>query len=169
MSSDIEIERKYVIRYPNPSDMQAMADYDSSEITQIYLNSRPGVTHRIRRRVYATHSEYTETKKVRIDALSCFEDENEITEAAFLRLSENLREGSRPITKTRHTFTYRGAVIEIDVYPEWQKCAVLETEMPSRDSIVPLPSFIEVVADVTGRREYSNSRMSEVFPDEPAL
>jgi CYTH domain-containing protein len=66
----IEIERKYIIKLPSIDDMKNEAGYTVSRITQIYINSPAGVTHRVRKREYADKTVYTETRKTRIDKMS---------------------------------------------------------------------------------------------------
>ena len=163
---NIEIERKYVIELPSESDMSAMDNYKSSKIVQIYLESHKGATHRIRKRDYGDLVEYSETKKIRIDSMSAVEEESALTENEFDLLSKNIRKGSHPILKCRHTFIYLGQLFEVDVYPEWKHSAIMETELPSRDADVVFPPFIKIIREVTGKGEYSNSAMSSVFPEE---
>ena len=45
----------------------------------------------------------------------------------------------------------------------------METELSSREDTVRMPDLIEIVREVTGRFEYSNSAMSEHFPEEDYL
>jgi CYTH domain-containing protein len=162
----VEIERKYIIELPDISELSKMESYTASDIEQIYLSSSPAVTHRIRKRVYNDRSVYTETKKIRIDKISSYEDEHEISAEEYARLSLNIREGSTPLSKRRHTFSYLGQTFEIDVYPEWKGSSILETELDSRERGVEFPDFIKVVKEVSGIKEYSNSSMSMRFPDE---
>lgn len=169
MSTQVEIERKYIIAKPNTFDMQAMGDYTSSDIVQIYLKSTPAVTRRIRSRAYSDSTVYTETVKVRIDAISANESEREITAEQFFELSREIADGSRPLRKTRHTFSYGNHTVEIDVYPEWENTAVLEVELRGRDELVILPDFIEIIKEVTGDKRYSNAQMSRAFPEEAHL
>ena len=164
--SSIEIERKYIIRIPDIEKMRAEAGYGASEILQIYLSSPRGVTHRIRKRASDGNAVYTETKKTRIDKMSCYEDERVIGESEFLSLSENMREGTQPIKKTRHVFVYDGHTFEVDVYPAWKSSCILETELGAASETVKFPDFIEVIAEVTGNPAYSNSAMSKSFPEE---
>ncbi len=166
MNTQIEIERKYIIEKPSVSDMQAMADYTSSDIVQIYLKSAPAVTRRIRSRSFADKTVYTETVKVRIDAISANESEREISAEQFAELSGEIAQGSRPLRKTRHTFSYGRHTVEIDVYPEWENTAVLEVELRGRDECVLLPDFINIIKEVTGDKRYSNASMSRSFPEE---
>ena len=166
MNDHIETERKYVISMPDVALMQAQHDYTVSDIVQIYLRSSPRVTHRVRSRTKDGATKYTETQKMRISAMSVYEDEREITENEFNTLRLNIDPDTTPIIKTRHTFTYRGQLFEIDVYPNWQTCAIMETELPSEDTEVEIPTFINIIKEVTGIKAYSNASMSRVFPCE---
>ena len=167
MDAKIEIERKYIIKMPSLKEMQSMEDYTESKITQIYLESARGVTHRVRSRVYGGQAVYTETKKTRIDEMSVYEDEREISESEFAEKSKNIDKSTRPIFKTRYTFSYKGATFEIDAYPEWKKHAIMETELKKREAVYEIPAFLEIVSEVTGEKEYSNAAMSKRFPPEP--
>ena len=167
MDAKIEIERKYIIKKPSLKAMRSMYNYTESKITQIYLESDRGVTHRIRSRVYEGSSVYTETKKTRIDKMSAYEDEREISESEFDEKAKRIDKATRPILKTRYTFTYKGATFEVDEYPDWERCAIMETELENREAVYEIPEFLEIVREVTGEREYSNAAMSRVFPPEP--
>lgn len=162
----VEIERKYIIKMPDVSILEAQAGYTASSILQIYLPCADGETHRIRQRVSAGKATYTETKKIRIDKMSSTEIESEITEREFSLLSKNILENTLPITKTRYTFIYKEQLFEIDVYPEWQHTAIMETELDKREKSVEFPPFIEILRDVTGNKSYSNRGMSHTFPKE---
>lgn len=166
MTGHIETERKYIIRLPDFSVLEAQPDYTVSDIEQIYLNSDEGVTHRVRVRKYKDKIEYTETRKVRIDRLSAVEEEREISEDEFSRISKNIKEGTRPVIKRRHTFRYFGQLFEIDVYPSWKCTAIMETELDSDRQIVKMPPFIKIIREVTGVKGYSNAAMSRSFPAE---
>lgn len=162
----LEIERKYVILMPNEELLKAQSEYTRSEILQIYLPSDKGETHRIRRRVYPDKTICTETRKIRIDSISSTEIEGEISEAEFDRLAFSPLSGTTPINKVRHTFVYKSQTFEIDVYPNWTSTAIMETELDSRERQVEIPSFINIVKEVTGDKSYSNAGMSKKFPEE---
>jgi CYTH domain-containing protein len=166
MSTSVEIERKFIIEMPDISALRTAPDHTESRITQIYLESETGVTHRVRLREYADVTVATETKKIRIDSMSAVEDEREITLAEFEEKSREIARGTRPVCKTRHTLRHGAYVIEIDVYPEWQSTAILEVELPTRETRVELPPYIRVIREVTGDRKYSNASLSHAFPAE---
>ena len=166
MKNNTEIERKFIIALPDLKMLSRLEGYDKSEIEQTYLESPPHVTHRVRARRRANSVVFTETKKVRIDKMSAYEDEREITEAEFLTLCEDVAKDTTPVIKTRHTFTYRGQLFEIDIYPNWKSTAIMETELPSEDTVVEIPAFIKIIKEVTGIKAYSNASMSRAFPNE---
>lgn len=165
----IEIERKYIVKMPDLEILKAQRDYSVSEIVQIYLSSKNGVTHRIRKRTFSECTVCTETKKVRIDKMSAIEDEHEISLTEFDNLSATVKEGTRQILKMRHTFVSGGFCFEIDVYPEWKSTAIMEVELEAEDESFEIPPFIHVVEEVTGKKEYSNFSMSQNFPTENTL
>ena len=98
--------------------------------------------------------------------MSAKECEREITAAEFASLATKILDSTHPVSKVRHTFLYRGALFEVDVYPEWKHTAIMETELDSRDTTVEMPDFIEIVKEVTGDKSYSNRAMSQHFPEE---
>jgi len=165
----VEIERKYIIVLPCEDNYNGLEGYMRSEIKQIYLDSPAGITHRVRARVTDGVSRYYETTKVRIDKCSAHESEREISENEFLALLKKRDNTRKTIEKTRHAFTYKGQLFEIDVYPAWNKTCILETELQTRSTEVEFPSFIQIVREVTGEREYSNVSMAKSFPREDEI
>lgn len=166
MSTPIEIERKYVIKMPDVDTLAGQDNYTVSEIEQTYLESEPHVTHRVRKRVYDGKIVYTETKKVRIDDVSSFEDERRIDEREYTELLKSIKQDTRTLTKTRHTFVFSRQTFEVDVYPEWTKSCIMETELETRETSVDMPPFISIIKEVTGDKRYTNAAMSHEFPEE---
>ena len=166
MTPQIEIERKYVIRMPDVDILKRQEDYTVSEIRQTYLESLPEVTHRVRMRVYSERTVYTETKKIRIDKISSHEDERRIDETTYNALLLGIKNGTRTLTKTRHTFKLYNRIFEVDVYPEWKESCILEIELPSRETEIEMPPFISVIKEVSGDKKYTNASMSQDFPEE---
>lgn len=162
----LEIERKYIIEMPSPSDLAACESYTVTPILQIYLPAAEGETRRVRRRVMPDRVAYIETLKIRVDSMSSTEIEGEITEAEFALLASAPLEGTTPIEKTRHSFLYLGQLFEVDVYPQWQHTAIMETELSDRDTLVEMPPFVKILREVTGIKAYSNAAMSRSFPSE---
>ena len=166
---NVEIERKYIIAMPTVAELAKLEGYSESRILQTYLCSDEGVTRRVRRREFAGEIKHYETLKARIDRVSAVEREREISAEEYELLLAEIADGTRTIEKTRYTFPYRGHVVEIDVYPEWKRTAILETELPTRDEVAELPAFIKVIREVSGIKGYSNAAMSRSFPPEDEI
>lgn len=166
MPAPVEIERKYVILKPSAEQLLALGDCECSEIEQTYLRADEGVTRRVRCRIYPDRTVYTETSKRRIDSMSSYEDEREISEGEYKKLLTEIKQGTHTLRKTRYAIHYLGVCFEIDIYPEWERTCILETELQSREQRVEFPPSIKVIAEVTGNKKYSNAAMSHTFPKE---
>jgi CYTH domain-containing protein len=166
LKSGLEIERRFVIKKPDESLLCKLEGYSESLIEQIYLDAPKGRTHRIRSRSVGGVIAYTETEKIRVDAISAIENEREIDAATFAELSKKQRKDSRRIIKRRLTFSFDDHLFEVDIYPQWQRSAVMEVELPTKSTPVSLPPFIELIKEVTGEKRYSNSSMASAFPEE---
>ena len=166
MKKQIETERKYIIEMPDIDALRKMKDYTESEITQIYLIDDMGKTHRIRKREYKDKTVFYENIKTRISAMSVIEEEGEISDSRYLDLSKKIDPRSAPVYKKSITFAYGAHTLEIDIYPEWKKTAILEAELGSEDEIPDFPPEIKIILEVTGDKCYSNHSMSFGFPAE---
>ena len=164
--TSVEIERKYIIAIPDREILASMPSYTKSRITQDYLMGGVGVTHRVRAREWAGKTCYYETIKRKIDFMSAEECEREISGEEYCELLKLRDPSGATIEKVRHTFLYEGQLFEIDVYPNWTRTCIMETELTAREQSVVMPPFIKIVADVTGMREYSNASMAKSFPRE---
>ncbi len=162
----VEIERKFVILMPSESLLSSYPSHTVSRIEQTYLAMGGGKTLRVRKRDFGDRVEYTLNEKTRIDGMSAYENESEITSLEYESMLCERLSGTVTLRKTRHTFSWSGLTVEIDIYPEWKYTAILETELPSRDACPSLPEELRVIAEVTGNAKYSNAAMSHTFPEE---
>ena len=70
------------------------------------------------------------------------------------------------IQKTRYFISENNQCFEIDVYPEWSKQAIMEIELSSEDEEIKLPSFINIIKEVTDDPTYKNYEMAKKIPKE---
>lgn len=159
-----EIERKYLIRMPSPACLAAKAEHHADRILQTYLLD-PDATTRVRRRERDGTVTYTRTSKVRINALSSYEDERALTEAEYEAALTEADPALSPIEKVRHVFRENGHLFEIDVYPFWDAVAVMEVELTCEDQAVSLPDGITVLAEVTADKRFKNRFLAASVPD----
>ena len=167
MTEPLEIERKYLIAYPDLEQLQALcaAVY---EMEQTYLHAAPGVTARVRRRV-GEREEFFHTEKVRISDRTAVERERQITREEYERLLQTREEKAMTVSKRRYCLPYGGLLFEIDVYPFWQKVAVMEVELSAEDQYVELPPQITVIREVTDDYRMKNAALARHVPDEREL
>ena len=166
MAKNLEIERKLLIAMPDEGALAAMTGATCDEILQTYLLSDLGVTARVRARRSASGTVYTATEKRRLSDLTAIEDERELTEEEYRAMLLRRDPALAPIGKRRYAIPYAGQTLEIDIYPFWQKQAVLEVELPSEDTPLVLPPFIRVIRDVSGDRRYKNVSLAREIPAE---
>ena len=166
-SAPLEIERKYLIKKPRPEALLSVPGCVSSEITQTYLLN-PEAVERVRKRVYADKTVYTHTLKKRISALSVHEAESEIGPEEYEQLLLKRDPARNIIRKTRYALPCGSLVAEVDVYPFWQRQAVMEIELPFEDAPVSIPPCITLLREVTGNHAYSNNQLSLRIPEEDA-
>lgn len=157
----LEIERKFLIARPCEELLTSMEGCVRYEILQTYLSSAPGVDERVRKRVTEGKTEYFHTLKEHLSPMVRTETESLIGEAEYTALLERADPAFRPLEKTRFCIPYAGQTLEIDVYPRLLEEAILEIELPSEETPVILPPFLQVLREATGDKAYSNRRLAK--------
>ncbi|MBQ8926795.1 MAG: hypothetical protein IJ055_00795 [Oscillospiraceae bacterium] len=161
----LEIERKYLIRRPDPAFLADLPDCRVSRIVQTYLLPEgDGFGRRVRQRsVDGGAWEYTYTRKKRLGAGTHIELEDVIPLETYAALLEEADPEMHPIEKYRCCIPHAGFLLELDVYAFDSAQATLEIELPSIDTPVTLPDWVEVIADVTERRGFSNFALAKTL------
>ncbi|HBE15228.1 MAG TPA: hypothetical protein DCY72_03140 [Ruminococcaceae bacterium] len=157
----LEIERKFLIEYPNFAVLRQMPGYHVVHMEQSYLREEgdlPG--GRVRRIVDGDSVKYVYTYKVRISEMTRHEFEKEITEDEYREMLRHQTPGTITIEKDRHRFLYQGLTYELDVYAFWDDKATLEAEVDSEDTPIPIPPCVTLIKEVTRDRRYNNSQLS---------
>ena len=157
-----EIERKYLIRYPDIRVLQAQKGVEQWEVVQIYLTvENPGETRRIRQVVSGGQIHYYKTFKRHMSTFSCEEDEGEIDQMEYIRLSQEQLPQCRPLGKTRYRIPYQGHVLEFDLYPFWKDRAILEIELEHENEGAAIPDYVRIIRDVSADAAYKNRQLAE--------
>ena len=160
----LEIERKYLIKRPNLNNLLDMPNCTKVEITQTYLKSSDDTERRIRKRSIDGDYMLYLTEKKKINELKRVEVEKRLTEKEYLSLLDEADPERKTITKTRYCLSYNSHYFEIDIYPEWDKEAIMEIELSDENEVVSAPEFIEVIKDVTDDKAYKNYNMAKEMP-----
>ena len=162
----LEIERKYLIRFPDLKRLEEKPNCEKIEIVQTYLQSKDDTEVRVRMRGKDGRYLFYRTEKRRITDTSRAEVERRITQeeyAVYLADADPLR---RPVRKMRYCLTENSRYYEIDVFPEWKKQAILEVELRSENEEVVFPEEVQVIREVTSDRRYLNHALAVDMPEE---
>ena len=157
----LEIERKYLIQYPDTRVLADLPGVHMSTIVQTYLDGDTHPHARVRARTENGHTVYTHTVKTPVSALTRVEDEHEITFEEYEALLSHADQGSATIYKTRYNLPFEGFVFEIDIYPFWDHVAVMEIELPSEDKAFVFPEGIKVIREITDDKAFSNRSLAK--------
>ena len=161
-----EIERKYLIEYPDAVQLEKYPGATVSEIAQTDLKTNDGFTSRVRKRTTNGVTKYIFTEKMRITDVKCIENERELSAEEYEELLDLADPERNTVYKTRYCLPYNGRVVEVDIYPFWSDRAIAEVEMESEEEAVRLPEVIKVIRDVTGERAYKNASIAKKIPND---
>lgn len=160
----IETERKFLIRIPSISDMESQNNFRIRKMVQTYLQSEGKRNARVREIIESGQATYIKTVKERISTLSCYEDESEISKEEYENLLLSADKEKKSIHKTRYSFEYCGHILEIDVYDFWGDRATLEIELKSEDEEFCIPTFIDVIKEISADGRYKNTNLAKSIP-----
>ena len=159
----LEIERKFLIAYPDLALLQGMKACRRIPITQAYLNTPEEGQFRVRKRGDGEEALYIKTVKYKINDMKRIEIEDYISReeySAYLRRSDSVQ---GIISKDRYCLVWHGAYYELDVYPFWGDQATLELELLSEEQPYELPDFLTLIRDVTTEKKYRNMQLAMTY------
>lgn len=166
-NTHFEIERKFLIAYPDAEALQQIQGCRVKRFVQTYLTAPEGESRRVREVREGKNASYIYTRKRRVSDLRYIEEENELTEAEYQRLLADADPDARPILKTRYAIPYKGHVLEIDLYDFWQDRATLEVELSFEDEAFEILPDIKIICEVTSDHRYKNVNLARNLPNDP--
>ncbi|MBQ4510528.1 MAG: AAA family ATPase [Clostridia bacterium] len=158
-----EIERKFLIEYPDLAYLDSLPNCQRLEIIQTYLKSPSGEETRVRQRGIDGNYVYFQTTKRKISDTRRIEIEKRLTKDEYLKLLSDVDTTKRQIRKTRYCLVYENQYFEIDIYPFWNDKAIMEIELRDEKQEIILPTSITVIKEVTDDDEYKNSTLAKNF------
>lgn len=161
----LEIEKKFLIRKPDLEWIVKNTDVKVAKIAQTYLGlKKDGFGERVRKMTINNVTKYYYTSKKSLSNMTRIEIENEISREKYYEyMSRKNKRGT--LHKVRYIINMNNLKYEIDIYPFWEETAILEIELEHEKQKYIIPDFIEVIGDVTGNRDYSNSSLVSKFYD----
>ena len=161
-----EIERKFLIYYPNIKELENMSNCTKVDISQTYLKSNDDMERRVRARGINGDYLYYLTEKRKISNIKRVEIERKLTQNEYLALLMESNNKLHTIHKTRYCLSENNQYFEIDIYPEWDNQAIMEIELSSENEIIKTPEFIKIIKEVTDDNDYRNYQMAKEMPKE---
>ena len=158
----LEIERKYLIEYPNIQKLEKNPNCQKVEIIQTYLKSEQGKEIRLRQRGNNGHYTYTKNVKTLVSPGKRLEVETRLSKDEYINSLMDADTNKRQIRKSRYCLIYKNQYFEIDVYPFWQDKAIMEIELRSEDQKIYFPNDLKIIKDVTNDKEYSNYHLADI-------
>lgn len=155
-----EIERKYLIEYPDIKWLEGNPACQSIEIIQTYLNSESDEEVRVRQRGIDGYYIYFQTIKKRV--LKRVEIERRLSQAEYLELLMDADTSRKQIRKIRYCLTHKNQYFEIDVYPFWTDKAIAEIELSDENAEIIFPKQIKVIKEVTDDASYKNASLAKL-------
>ena len=157
-----EIERKFLIEYPDMKWLGSIPNCRRVEIIQTYLKADDDEEVRVRQRGEDGHYIYYQTTKRRISKVKRVEIERRLSESEYIRLLMKADTTMRQIRKDRYCLTYDNQYFEIDVYPFWNDKAILEIELSDENAEIRFPKEIAVIKEVTDDESYKNAALAKI-------
>ncbi len=158
----VEMERKYLIEYPDIKWLESSPHCQKIDIIQTYLKASEGEEVRVRQRGLDGNYIYYQTIKRTMDGLKRVEIERRLTQAEYLKLLMEADTSKRQIRKTRYCLTYENQYFEIDLYPFWSDQAIMEIELNHEDAKIVFPPQIQVIKEVTEDETYKNAALASL-------
>lgn len=160
-----EIERKFLIEYPDIQWLESLPNCEKVDIIQTYLRVNDKEEVRVRQRGSDGHYIYYQTTKRQVTDYKRVEIERRITKDEYLNLLMTADTSLGQIRKSRYCLTYENQYFEIDVFPFWDDKAMMEIELRHLDEEVQFPENIKVIKEVTDDPEYKNASLARHRPD----
>ena len=158
----LEIERKFLIEYPDVKWLESIPNCRRIEIIQTYLNSDKDEEVRVRQRGFDGHYIYFQTTKRKVSDVKRVEIERRLSESEYIRLLMNADTTRRQIRKDRYCLTYENRYFEIDIYPFWNDRAIAEIELSDENAEIKFPKQIKVIKEVTNDDSYKNASLAKI-------
>ena len=160
-----EIERKFLIEYPDIACLESNPKCKKVEIIQTYLTpEQEGDELRIRQRGENGNYIYFKTLKRKVSGAKRVEIEHRLSKEEYLALLMRADTGCKKKHKNRYCLTYNNQYFEIDVYPFWSDKAICEIELKSENERIDFPPMLHIIKEVTDDEAYKNASLAKGIP-----
>ena len=159
----MEIERKFLILHPDLNELEKMQACRRVFITQTYFKTPQEGKFRVRQRGEGEEAVYIKTVKRKINEMKRIEIEEYITREVYQQYISQKEYSLGTISKNRYCIADQSTYYELDVFPFWDKFALLEIELLSEDEACTMPPFVTVLREVTMEKEFRNLALAKRY------
>lgn len=159
----LEIERKFLIEYPDINLLSSIKTCRRIPMTQAYLTTPEEGNFRIRKRGDGDKAVYIKTVKIKISDVKRIEMENYITKEQYETNLSKKQYVTGVISKDRYCIVDNNTYYELDVYPFWNDRATIEIELLSEDQPYKLPAFVKLIREVSSEPDYRNLALAQKY------
>lgn len=159
----LEIERKFLIEYPDLNVLNSIHTCRKIPITQAYLTTPNEGYFRVRKRGEGNNAVYIKTVKKKISDIKRIEIENYISKKEYNDYLSQNEYITGIISKDRYCIVYDSTYYELDVYPFWNDRATIEIELLSENQPYVLPPFVKLIREVSFEPDYRNLALAKKY------
>ncbi len=171
MTTQLEIERKFLVKFPKSwSDLAELFDclIDIKRIEQLYCQpeTKDEQAYRVRKTVEGLtgdlDTKYHFNHKKFIEKSVNKETEKEIDKKEYQKHLKNPADGKTMVYKTRFVFKYKDQIFELDVFKEKLKgLAILEIELEDKNQKIEFPPWLPIIKEVSGDKQWNNFELAD--------
>lgn len=161
----LEIERKFLIFYPDLKLLNSLPACRRIPLSQTYLKTPEEGRFRIRKRGEGEQAVFIKTVKKKISEIRRIETEQRISEAEYNSYFSQKEYCQGTIAKDRYCIVWKNTYFELDVFPFWDKLALLEIELLDENQPFELPDFVIPLREVTFEKQFRNKALAETYKD----
>ncbi|MBQ1437334.1 MAG: hypothetical protein IIZ07_05305, partial [Ruminococcus sp.] len=96
----------------------------------------------------------------KISELKRVEREESITKEQYEHYISKKEYCQGTISKDRYCFVWKNQYFELDVFPFWDKTALIEIELLKENQPYTLPDFLVVLREVTYEKQFRNKSLA---------
>ncbi len=160
-SAPLEIERDYLIAFPNLAWLESQPECRRVEIVQTYLLPRSDEVLHVRERRENGTAVYYRVLRRTVSDSETLETEETLSQGEYLVLLQDADPARRPVAKTRYCLIRDGQYYEIDTYPFWSDKAILHISLSDEGETVSIPPELCIIREITGEKAFGSEALSQ--------
>ncbi|MBR0138448.1 MAG: AAA family ATPase [Erysipelotrichaceae bacterium] len=154
----VEIFKKYLVNVNDDVLAQIKADptVTVTHITQYFLQSIHNEEKRVRKREKDGNTLYYYSEANLLSVNTRIKRDRMISEKQYVDYLAQKDESLNVINKDRYGFIHDNLYFKLDVFDFDKQHGLLSVQIPSEDTVVDLPDYVDIIKDVSTDPNYKN-------------